>query len=234
MRISFAFVDEWTGPWREYLAEFVGTFLFVFLSSSLVLVPKMYDLSPISVPVGIAFGYTALIFATSHLSGGYLNPAVTLSLWIVKRLTGARTVFYIISQCLASLAAAYLVLFIFGDRVIDLKLGVSSLGLGVSANVALILEALFTAGLVFAVFSSMIDKNGPVSFGPLVLGLYLASCGLVAFPLTGAVFNPARVIGPLVVAKSFSSLAIYVIGPMVGSLTGLFYEYVFIRRVSKK
>ena len=79
------------------MSEFLGTFLFVFLASVLVVVSKIYDLDAISMPVGIASIYTALIFATLHLSGGFLNPAITVSLWIAKKLTTSKAIFFIIS-----------------------------------------------------------------------------------------------------------------------------------------
>src|SRR3990167_1356579 len=108
---------EVVSDWRAYLAEFLGTFFFVFISSSIVLSDSFYNKAGIvGTFLGIGFCYTALIFASVHLAGGYLNPAVTMALWIGGKLSHIKAVFFLIGQMLASFIAAYLVLFIFGEN----------------------------------------------------------------------------------------------------------------------
>ncbi|MEK7580798.1 MAG: aquaporin [Patescibacteria group bacterium] len=234
MKLSFNFLHEWVEPWRAYVSEFLGTFLFVFLASVLVVVSKIYDLDAISMPVGIASIYTALIFATLHLSGGFLNPAITVSLWIAKKLTTSKAIFFIISQLAAGIAATFLVVTVFGGGVYDFAQGAPVLGLGISGDVAMLFEAIFTAGLVFVVFATIIDKRGFASLGPLAIGFFLIGAELIASPLTGGIFNPARVIGATVLGRDFELISPFIVGPFVGSLFGLFYEYVFLTSYKKK
>lgn len=222
-------------PWRSYLAEFLGTFVFVFIASGAVLSNILFAEIGVlgeALAGGLALG--AMIFATSAISGGHLNPAVTFSLWLVRKISAVDAVFYILAQICASFAAAGLLLYIFGEGALHFNLGGPILGTDVSLGSALLLEAVLTAALVFAVFATAVDKRGPVSFGPLVVGLVAVVAGIFAGPITGVALNPARAIGPAVVSGSFTNLPIWILGPLCGSLFGLVYEFVFLRKTSKR
>ncbi len=83
--------------WRAYIAEFLGTFIFVVISSWVVLADIYFgDIGKVGVALTIGFAYGALIFVTSHLSGGFLNPAVTVALWLAQKLSGRKTIFFIL------------------------------------------------------------------------------------------------------------------------------------------
>lgn len=227
-------INEWTGPWRAYLAEFLATFAFVLISSTVVLIDFLYgDISNVGIGLTIGFSYAALVYATVHLSGGFLNPAVTVALWLAQKLTTAKTIFLISAQVLASFVAAGVVLLIFNKEVLEFTLGSPTLGLGVTAETGLIVEGLFCAILIFAVFATMVDKNGPVSFGPLVLGLILTSLTIVSLPISGAGLNPVRAIGPQILSNSWQNTAVYIIGPLIGSLFGIVYEFIFLKRTNR-
>lgn len=229
------FLDDWVDPWREYLAEFLGTLILVFVASSVVIASTLYgEIGIVGEAVAIGLVYISMLFATVNLSGGFLNPAVTLSLWLCQRMTGTRAAFFVILQILASLAASALVFLIFGPRAGQFAFGMSALGVGISAETAIALEAILTASLVFVVFSTTVDSRGPVSFGPLAIGTLSASFIFVFGSLTGGVANISRLVGPAVFANSYSNLFIYVIGGLVGSLFGLVYELVFLRKSRKK
>ena len=220
--------------WRAYLAEFLGTFILVLVSSWVVLARFLYpDINNLEIALAIGFSYAALIFATIHLSGGFLNPALTLALWLSQKLSGTKTVFFIIFQILASFAAGGVLLLIFGANALQFGLGGPALGVNVSLQTAVLAEALMTAILVFVTFATMVDRGGPVSFGPLVLGLILVGETIVALPISGAAFNPARAIGPAVLAKSVDSLAVWIIGPLLGSLFGIVYAFLFLKKGKK-
>lgn len=235
MKLTFKFISDWIGPWREYVAEFLGTFLFVFMASSVVAVSKLYDnLGILPIAFAIGFSYISLIYACQSLSSGFLNPAITIALWLTKKISGSRTVFYLISQIAGSFLAAGLVALLFGSTVLQLQLGGPVLGLGVLPQTAMAIEALVSAGLVFIVFATIVDKRGNFNIGPLAVGLYLVAATVVFWQLTGASFNPIRALGPLVLSHAYSTLAIFVIGPLIGSLAAIVYEYVFVEPDKKK
>ena len=227
--IKSAFSD-----WRGYFAEFLGTFVFVFVVNGAVIVNYLYgDIKTVGLALTIGFSYAVLLFATAYRSQGYLNPAVTIALWLVKRISAVDTFFYIVMQVLASFAAAGLLLLIFSENAKEISLGGPIIGVNVQMSIAVLVEAILTAGLIYAVFATMIDRHGPVSFGPLVIGLFTVASAIVAIPVSGAAFNPVRAIGPGVLSSSTSNLAVWIIGPLSGSLFALVYEFVFLRKGKK-
>lgn len=226
-------LKSWYAPWREYFAEFVGTYILVLVSLGLVLVNNLYqNLEPLAVSLSLGFLYAGLIYATAHLSGGFLNPAISLSLWFVKKLSGKKTIFFLISQTLASLAAAGSVYYIFGKKSLDFGLGFSTIAPD-KLQIAIILEVILTAFLVFGVFSTMVDRNGPVSFGPLIVGLLTVPLTLFALPISGAIFNPAKVLAAGIITKNYATLTIGLIGPLTASLFAFVYDFLYLRRSQK-
>lgn len=230
MKFDKNFWKNWIADWRTYVAEFVATFIFVLICSFAVIVNYLYgQIGVLGIALVVGSSYAALIFATNHLSGGYLNPAITFSLWLCSKLKGTKTVFLILAQLLASLAAFASVLLFFGQRAVGVNLGAPTLGIGETIAQATGLEAILTAILVFCVFAVMVDRRGPVSFGPLVLGMILSVLTIIALPMSGAAFNPSRVIGAYVILKSYNFLIPWILGPLAGSFAGLVYEVVFLR-----
>lgn len=220
-------------PWRAYLAEFLGTYILVFISLGLVLVDVLYqNLEPVSIALSLGFVYAALLFMTVHLSGGFLNPAITVGLWFAKKLSGDKALFFLISQVLASFLAGASIRYFFGKKSLDFSLGLAPISQE-NLQMAIILEVIFTTVLVFGVFSSMVDKGGPASFGPLVIGFLSVALSVFAFPISGAIFNPAKVIGPAIISANYNILIVGVIGPLSASLFGFFYDFAFIRRATK-
>lgn len=220
-----------TRDWRSYIAEFFGTFFFVLISSMAVVVDSLYGgLGIVGVSLAIGFSYSAIVFGTVNLSGGYLNPSITVALWLARKLSSIKTVIFLVMQILASFLAALFVLTVFGMNALELGLGSPILGIDVSLSQAVFVEAIFTAGLVFAVFTTMVDRQGPVSFGPLVLGFYVVAVTLILLPISGAGINPARALGGLILSGQTNSLAVWFIGPLSGSLLAIFYEVIFLRK----
>lgn len=229
--MKFSKVSDWVSSWRAYLAEFVGTFVFVFVSCGAVLSYIFYgEIGVAGVAVAAGIAYCAMMYATVHISGGHLNPAVTLGSWLAQKTSGATAVFYVCAQLAASLAAAGLLFYIFGNEATEFSLGGPVVGTDVGVSRAIVVEVLLGATLVFAYFATMIDRHGPTSFGPLVMGLVIAAGMLVALPISGASLNPARAVGPAVVSQVYDSLAVAVVGPLAGSLIGVVYDFLFLRK----
>lgn len=221
--------------WRAYVAEFLGTFVFVFVAAGSVLSNNLFtDTGILGVSFATSMALAAMVFATVAISGGHLNPAVTVAMWLTQKMSTIVAVFYILMQVLASFAAAYLLQFIFGNQALGFYLGGPVLSVDTTVSAAVILEAVLTGVLVFAVFATMVDKRGPVSFGPVVVGLVVLAASIFAGPVTGAALNPARALGPLLVSGRLDSLLVWVIGPLTASLFGVVYDFVFLRQGKKK
>lgn len=224
----------WPTP-QVLIAEFLGTFVFVFVACGVVLASQFFgDIGPVGAGLAGGFALMAMIYATSGISGGHLNPVITLAAWFAQRISTVETVSYIAAQLLAGFAAAFAVFFVFGARSFEFYLGGPVLSVDTNLQSALILEAILTATLVFAYFATIVDKRGAGSFGPMVLGLVVVVSGILAGPITGGVLNPARAVGPLVTAGQYDSLLVFVVGPLVGSLVGFIYPFVFLSTKAKK
>jgi len=233
--VNISFVKFWFLDWRAYVAEFLGTLCFVFISSALVVSDIFFgNLGVLGISLGIGLSYCALIFLTAHLSGGFLNPAVTVALWLSQKLTGVKTIFFLIAQITASFASAGLVFLVFGQEAQKFGLGTPVVGFDLAPDVAIILEAFLTAVLIFVIFGTMIDRAGPVSFGPLAIGLVLFALTILDLPLSGASLNPVRAIGPATVSGKTLDLALFIVGPLGGSLFGPIYSLIFLKRAKSR
>lgn len=216
------------------MAEFLGTFVFVLIACGSVLVNIFYgEIGPLGIALASGLAIAAMMFVTIHLSGANLNPAVSLALWLSQKLTGTKLIFYTICQILAGFAAAALLVLIFGQESLKFRLGGPGIGAGVSVQAALIVEAVLTAILVLVIFATVVDKRGPVSFGALAAGLIVVAASIFGSAISGAVLNPARAIGPLVLSGSYNDLAVWLVGPATGSLFGVVYDFLFLGKGKK-
>ena len=215
--------------WRAYLAGFLGTFVFVFVSVGAVLADSLFgEIGILGIALAAGLAYGAMVFATVGISGGHLNPALSLSLWFAQKLAAVDLIFYTLAQFLAGFAAVLALAYIFSAGASDFSLG-ATLGQVTVQKIA-VAEAIFAAILTFVYFATMVDRRGPTSFGPLALGFVVIFAILVAGPVSGGVINPARALAPAVISNSYSELLPWIVGPYVGSLFGLVYEFVFLRK----
>jgi glycerol uptake facilitator-like aquaporin len=107
----------------------------------------------------------------------------------------------------------------FGDPGRDqAKLAATVPGPNIGAGTALLVEALVTFVLVFVVVSVATDERVHASLAPIAVGIALAVGVFVAGPVTGGAVNPARTLGPALVAGEFTALWVYLIGPLVGGV----------------
>lgn len=231
MKAITALIRDWINPWREYVSEFVGSMLFVFLACAVVISQNVTGQDHLLViSLGIGMAYACVLYATSHISGGFLNPAVVVSLWLVKKLSGAKTGFYLLAQILGSLGGACLVFGVFGQRAVENLFGAPQFGLGVTVGSALVFEIVLSAIFVFLVHAISINKTAPNIFGPLVYGLYLIVCSFIAYGTSGGSVNVVRSLGPVMLSGEYQSMVVYAVGGLAGSLVGVLYEYIFLKK----
>lgn len=215
------------------MAEFLGTGAFVFLISAAVVSDFLFgNIGTVGIGLVAGFALAAVMMATVRISGANLNPVVTLAMWLTGKIPGANAFFYIVCQVLASLAAAGLVFLIFGQNAVDVLLGAPVLGGGILPTNALIMEAVGSALLVFVYMMTFGDKR-TAGLGPLAVGLAFVALTVVAYPFSGAAFNPARAVGPYLISGNVQQALVWIIGPLVGSLLGLVYDWVFLKKGRK-
>src|SRR3954470_11771541 len=217
---------------RRLVAEALGTFGLVFVGAAVVVVNGGFPNSGIGL-LGIALAHavvlSVMISATMTISGGHLNPAVTIGLLATRRIDAASALAYIITQLAAACVAAYLVKLLLPPTAVrDTMLGVPVIASSVTAGQAIGLEFILTFFLVSAVFGTAVSPDAPrvAGFG---IGLVLLFDILVGGPLTGAAMNPARAFGPALVGGEWVGQLVYWIGPIAGALlAAILWEYLLL------
>lgn len=207
---------------RPLTAEFVGTLLFVFLGAGSVAMllatgPQPNQIGALGVALAHGVTLAIVVSMTMSISGGHINPAVSVGLWIANKIDGWQTTKYIIAQLLGAVAGAALVKALLPRVAVSLALvGTPRLANDVTFLQGVWIEAALTFFLVSAVFGTLVSAQAPriAGFG---IGLAVFVDALVAGNLTGAAMNPARAFGPALVAWQWTGQAVYWIGPLLGA-----------------
>jgi MIP family channel proteins len=219
---------------RRLAAEALGTFGLVFVGAAVVVVNGGFPNSGIGL-LGIALAHavvlSVMVTATMTISGGHLNPAVTIGLLATRRIDPVSAAAYIVTQLGAACVAAFLVkLMLPAAAVRSAMLGVPVIASSVTLQQAIGLELVLTFFLVSAVFGTAVSPDSPrvAGFG---IGLVLLFDILVGGPLTGAAMNPARAFGPAAVSGEWVGHLVYWIGPIAGGLlAAVIWEYLLLPR----
>jgi len=221
---------------RPLAAEFIGTLLFVFLGAGSVVAlvangPTTGSIGPVGVALAHGVGMAVIVSMTMSISGGHINPAVTFGLWIANRVPGKLVWQYILAQVLGAVAGAALVKAVLPAMAVGVALvGTPRLASEVGFMEGVWIEALLTFFLVSAVFGTAVSSEAP-KIGGFGIGLAIFVAALVAGGFTGAVMNPARAIGPALVAWQWNAHAVYWIGPLIGAgVAGALWKAVLLPR----
>lgn len=221
---------------RAALAEGLATLLFVFMGAGTVAVSGMIDNGALGsarlVAIAIAHGLGILIgvAATAKISGGHLNPAVTIAAVLAGKIGLRRAGTYIAAQLAGAIIGAVLIKVVVPGPF-EGTLGSHAVGAGVGAGSALVAEIAGTFALVWVVFAVAIDPRGLNNIAPIAVGLTILLIHLFLVPLTGASVNPARSFGPALISMTWADHWVYWVGPIVGgSVAGLLYEWFFMNR----
>ncbi|MGA9363901.1 MAG: aquaporin [Bacteroidota bacterium] len=219
------------------IAELVGSYAFVFVGVGAVCVDSLthggIGLLGIALAQGMAFA--AMVSVTGHISGGYLNPAVTIGALAGGKISFKNSIYYIIAQLLGAVLAAVSFKALFSADLLDyVHYGTPALAPNIGITAGVFIEAVLTFFLVFAVYGTAIDERGP-RVGGLYIGLVITMDILAAGPLTGASMNPARTFGPALVSGFWENHLVYWVGPPLGGLVAaVVYQYVLGGFWSKK
>lgn len=207
-------------------AEFIGTFMLVFCGCGAAVLG-----APGLLGVALAFGIAviAMAYAVGHISGGHFNPAVTVAAAINGRMNCKEVFPYIIAQVLGAIAAAFILSTIASgkegydvakDMLAATGFGEHSPG-GYGQNIAIMTEIIVTALFVMVILGST-SSSAPTSFAPIAIGLSLTVLILVAGNVTNASLNPARSMGPAVIAGGWAWKQVWLfwVAPLIGAVVG--------------
>ncbi|MFA4929980.1 MAG: MIP family channel protein [Patulibacter sp.] len=205
---------------KRAIAEAIGTFILVLIGcgAAVALAPGADNVAGIAgTALAFGFGIAGAIYAVGHISGGHLNPAVSVALTVIGRFKAADLPAYIGAQLVGATVAALVLKGIFTDA--DL-LGNNAVAEGVSNGSALLLEGVLTAVFLFVIVAVATDKRATPGIAALAIGLTLAAIHLVAITTTGTSVNPARTFGPDLITGEWSGFWVFLVGPFVGGALG--------------
>ena len=216
---------------QKLTAEFVGTFALVFVGCGSVIMAASEGNGMVGVALAFGLVLAIMVSCLAHLSGAHFNPAVTIGVWVTGNIKTGLAGAYILTQLVAATVAAALLRGLYPEASWKAaNLGVPGLGQGVSAGQGVLIEAVLTFFLVFAVYATAVDDRGPFAkTAGLTIGLVLTFDIFAGGPLTGAAMNPARAFGPMLVDGRWSDWWVYWIGPIGGGvIAAALYWFAFL------
>jgi MIP family channel proteins len=206
------------------MAELIGTFVFVLVGAGSAVASQFLGVTQpgTSILIGAlanGMGLAVAVSATMAISGGSLNPAVSVGLFAAKKLSGTAAAIYIVAELAgATLAGIVLVWSLPSASGVAVHWGAPSLAPSITVLQGTLLEAVMTFFLMFAIYGTAVDARAPkiAGFG---IGLAVVGDVLLGGVFTGAAMNPARAMGPMLAGSFIPSYwYIYWVGPLVGAI----------------
>jgi aquaporin Z len=214
---------------KKYIAEFIGTLVLVFFGCGVAVISGGN-----LVATSLAFGLSivAMAYVIGNISGCHVNPAVSLAMYLSKKMTLKEFAYYVIAQILGSVAGIAILYLILNDS----SIGVASLGANgygvlsttdISLLSAIIIEVILTFVFIYTILGvTSSEKFSSVS--GIVIGLTLAFVHIMGIPLTGTSVNPARSLAPALFlgGTALSQVWVFIVAPLVGSaLAAVAYKF---------
>jgi aquaporin Z len=197
---------------NKYIAEFIGTF-FLVLTVGCTVIPGA---AGVIAPLAIGAALMVMIFATGHISGGHLNPAVTLAVFLRGKSPAKDVIPYWIAQVAAGVAAALVAVFLCGKSATPMEIK--------SVPTAFVAEFLFTFALAFVVLNvATATGTANNSFYGLAIGMTVMVGAFAVGSISGGAFNPAVAVGVAVMKLvSFSQIWIHIVADLAGGAVAAF------------
>jgi aquaporin Z len=199
--------------WRRYAAEVLGTFVLVFGGTTAIVASLRAD-APVLVVVPFAFGLALLagLYAFGEVSGGHYNPAVSLALFLDRRLEANDLVAYWIAQFLGGILAALVLLLATNQDDVASTATTPTGGDGTAFVIELVFTAIFVLVILQASRSERFGSSALIAIPLTLLAVHTA-----AIPFSGSSVNPARTFGPDLVGNVWTGIWIYFIAPPLGA-----------------
>jgi len=207
---------------KKYCSEFIGTFVLVFMGcGSAVFLGCNPDGGHLAVALAFGLSIVAMAYVIGNISGCHINPAVSLAMLLRKKMSVMDFCGYVVAQIIGAVTAAGLLALLISFGLIDQTGGLGSNGVANAggAGCALLVEVILTFIFIFVILGVTSDESKGGVAG-IVIGLTLTFVHIVGIPLTGTSVNPARSIGPALLAggNALSELWVFIVGPLVGAV----------------
>lgn len=211
--------------WRKALAELIGTFGLVAAGGGAIVANANGALSGIGVALTFGLVVALMVAATGHISGGHINPAVSIGLSCTGHLPWKELPYYVIAQLIGATLAALMLLGFFGAHALIGTVNAPASHVG--ALEAGTVEVVITAFLVFVISAVATDARGIGRYvAPFAIGGTILLGALWGGPISSGSMNPARSFGPALISGlanggiGWANLTIYIIGPIIGGIIG--------------
>jgi MIP family channel proteins len=218
-------VDQSLALTRRAGAEALAAFALVFAGCGAVIADVEYDGALGTVGIALVFGLIimVMVYATGHLSGAHINPAVTLAFTLTRHFPARDAAAYIAGQLAGATIAALVLLAVWPDEPAQLGATVPAIGSGS----AFVYELVMTAFLMFVIMAVATDTRAVGAAAAIAIGGTVGLDALFGGPVTGASMNPARSFGPALAAGEWDDFLIYIVAPVVGAgLGAVLYQLV--------
>jgi aquaporin NIP len=203
---------------RRSLAEGLAAFALVFAGCGAVVTNARYHDQLGVVGIALTFGLIimAMVYATGHLSGAHINPAVTIAFTLTRHFPGRDALAYVAAQLSGAALGGLVLLAVWTDRPAHLGATLPTVGVGS----ALVYEVVLSAILMFVIMAVATDSRAVGAGAAIAIGGAVGLDALLGGPVTGASMNPARSVGPALAAGEWKDLWLYVVGPVLGAALG--------------
>ncbi|NDV95803.1 MIP family channel protein [Dysgonomonas sp. 521] len=210
---------------KKYLAEMIGTMVLVLMGCGAAVFAGAGQPFASVGTLGVAFAFglsvVAMAYTIGKISGCHINPAITLGVFLSKRMSGKDAGMYIVFQVIGAIIGSAILYVLAKDSESTTTLTGANGFVEGSLVTAFIAETVFTFIFLMVVLGTT-SKNGAGNFAGLAIGLSLVLIHIVCIPITGTSVNPARSIGPALFdaiegGKALSQLWLFIVAPFLGA-----------------
>jgi aquaporin Z len=231
-RKSEAEFDDAKLEYKRLFAEVWGTFLLVLVAGGGGVVgalPVGSELTLAMKALAPGMMVMGIIFFMGTISGAHLNPAVTLAFAVRGNFPWRRVPGYIVAEVVGAILASLFLQAAYGG----ILNGATEPGAGISDGTAVLTEAILTLGLVSVILGTAAGARNVGFNGALAVGAYIGLVSVWGAPISGASMNPARSLGPMLVGGDLTHYWVYLVGPIVGAMIAVAFEYILRGRPTK-
>jgi aquaporin Z len=234
-------------PWmvmsfNKYFAEMFGTFVLVLIGCGSAVIAGNH-IGFLGISLAFGFAVLAMVYAIGGISGCHINPAITIAMLVAGKIKPKDAAGYIVFQCIGAIVASAVLLLIMGGNP-GYSLAVNGLGQngygpdylgGYSIVSAFVAEIVLTMIFLLVIFGAT-SKGAPSGFAGIAIGISLVFIHLVSIPITGTSVNPARSLGPALLAggNALAQLPLFLTAPFIGAiLAALIWAQVLDKKTEK-
>lgn len=202
---------------RKFATELIGTFVLIFAATATPIVNEKTKGSVTLLGNAATAGLAIMIviFATGHISGAHVNPAITIAFASLRHFPWVQVPFYIAAQVLGSIAASFTLKGIFHPYMhggVTLPQG--------AYWPSFLLEFIISFNLMFVITAVATDTRAVGELAGIAVGACVMMNIMIAGSTSGASMNPVRTLGPAIAVNNYKGIWLYMLGPVLGMLAG--------------